>query len=138
LAGKARPDQGQGSHLDSPRDTIVTFQAAAGNYDFAAAARCLNLGEIHASAHEDLGPVLAFKLKYVLDRIGRIYVQEIPDSAEGPRYVLYRGELGRVVVDRKMNDPGKGLWQFTPETVQHIEPMFRAVLGKPLVESQKD
>src|SRR5262249_27352283 len=102
------------------------------------AAACLNLDEIHASASDVLGPVLAFKLKYVLDRIGRIYIQEIPDSPEGPRYVLYRGELGRIVVDRKTSDPAKGLWQFTPETVQHIEPMFRTVLGKPLDESQKD
>src|SRR5262249_1697741 len=100
--------------------------------------RCLNLGEIHASALDVLGPVLAFKLKYVLDRIGRIYVQEIPDNPEGPRYVLYRGELGRIVADRKMNDPGKGLWLFPPHTLQHIEPMFRAALGKPLDESQKD
>ena len=138
LAGKTRAEQGRGSNLDSARDLVMTFQDAAGRRDFTLAARCLNLGEIHVSAADVLGPVLAFKLKYVLDRIGRIYVQEIPDNPEGPRYVLYRGELGRVVVDRKTSDPGKGLWQFTPETVQHIEPMFRAVLGKPLDASQKD
>jgi MscS family membrane protein len=138
LAGKTRSEQGRGSNQDSARDLVISFQDAAGRRDFTLAARCLNLGEIHASAVDVLGPVLAFKLKYVLDRIGRIYVQEIPDSPEGPRCVLYRGELGRIAVDRKTNDPGKGLWLFTPETVQHIEPMFRAVLGKPLDESQKD
>jgi MscS family membrane protein len=115
----------------------MTFQDAAGRRDFTLAARCLNLDEIHISARDMLGPVLALKLKYVLDRIGHIYIQEIPDSPEGPRYVLYRGELGRVTVDRRASDPDKGLWQFTPETVQHIESMFRAVLGKPLDESQK-
>jgi MscS family membrane protein len=138
LAGKVRSDPGQGSHLDSARDTIITFQTAASHYDLAQAAHCLNLSEIHASAREELGPVLAFKLKYVLDRIGRIYVQEIPDNAEGPRYVLYRGELGRIALDRKADEPGKGQWLFTPDTVQRIEPMFRAVLGRPLDESQKD
>jgi MscS family membrane protein len=138
LAGKTRSEQGRGSNLDSARDLVMSFQDAAGRRDFTLAARCLNLGEIHASAVDVLGPVLAFKLKYVLDRIGRIYVQEIPDNPEGPRYVLYRGELGRIVVDRKTNDPGKGLWLFTPDTVEHIEPMFLAVIGKPLDESQKD
>jgi MscS family membrane protein len=138
LAGKTRAEQGRGSNLDSARDLVMTFQDAAVRRDFSLAARCLNLDEIHASARDMLGPVLAFKLKYVVDRIGRIYVQEIPDSPEGPRYVLYRGELGRIVVDRKINDPGKGLWQFTAETVQHIEPMFRAVQGQPLDQSQND
>jgi MscS family membrane protein len=138
LAGKARPDQGQGSQLDSARDTIITFQTAAGRGDLALAAHCLNLAEIHASAREELGPVLAFKLKYVLDRLGRIYVQEVPDNAEGPRYVLYRGELGRIVLDRKADEPGKGQWLFTPDTVGRIEPMFRAVFGLPPDDSQRD
>jgi MscS family membrane protein len=131
LAGKTRPEQGRGSHLDSARDTMMTFQAAARRRDFTQAARCLNLSTIPAGAEDDLGPVLAVKLQYVLDRIGRIYVQEIPDNTEGPRYVLYRGELGRVVLDRRASDPGKGQWQFAPETVQNIEVMFRVVLGQP-------
>jgi MscS family membrane protein len=138
LAGKTSSEQGRGSNLDSARDLVMTFQDAAGHRDFPQAAHCLDLSEINVSARAVLGPVLAFKLKYVLDRLGRIYVQEIPDNPDGPRYVLYRGDLGRIVLDRKVHDPGKGVWQFTPETVQLIEPMFRAVFGKPLDESQQD
>ena len=138
LAGKARADQGRGSQLDSARDLVMTFQDGAGRRDFTLAARCLNLDEIHVGAQDALGPVLAFKLKYVLDRIGRIYVQEIPDNPEGPRYVLYRGELGRIVLDRRTKGPGTGAWQFTPETVQNVEAMFRAVNGKPVNESEQD
>lgn len=137
LAGKIRTDQERGAHLDSPRDTVMTFQSAASGRHFDQAARGLDLSAIHASAREDLGPVLAFKLKYVLDRLGRIYVQEIPDNAEGPRYPLYRGELGRIVLDRREEDPGKGQWLFTPETVKRIEPMFRAVLGQQPDESHQ-
>jgi MscS family membrane protein len=138
LAGKARPEHGRGSNLDSPRDLLITFQEAAGRRDFALAARGLDLGEVHASARGVLGPVLALKLKYVLDRIGRIYAQEVPDRPDSARYVLYRGELGRIALDRRANDPDKGLWQFTPETVQQIEPMFLAVSGRPVDESQQD
>jgi MscS family membrane protein len=138
LAGKTRSEPGRGSNLDSARDLAMTFQDAAGRRDFWSAARCLDLSEINVSARAVLGPVLAFKLKYVLDRLGRIYIQEISDNPEGPRYILYRGQLGRVILDRQVHDPGKGFWQFTPETVQLIEPMFRAVFGKPLDESQHD
>jgi MscS family membrane protein len=137
LAGKVRAEPGRGLHLDSARDTLVSFQTAAGRHDFELAAKCLNLSEIHASAHEELGPVLAFKLKYLLDRIGRIYVQEISDNPEAARCVLFRGELGRITLDRKADEPEKGRWFFTPGTVQRIEPMFRAMLGQPLDESQQ-
>jgi MscS family membrane protein len=132
LAGKARPEQGRGASQDSARDLVITFQDACARRDFAAAAKCLNLDEIRVGAQDNLGPVLASKLKYALDRIGRIYIQEIPDAPEGARYILYRGELGRVILDRRTKDPGKGTWQFTPESVEHIEPMFRAVLHRPL------
>jgi MscS family membrane protein len=138
LAGKANSDVSHGSHLDSARDTMITFQAAAVRREFTMAAECLDLSEIHVTAHPELGPVLAFKLKYVLDRIGRIYVQEIPDSPDGPRYVLYRGELGRIALERQTKDSGKSQWLFTTDTIERIEPMFRSVLGQPVDDSQKD
>jgi MscS family membrane protein len=138
LAGRASSDAGQGSHLDSARDTLITFQKSAGRHEFTMAARCLDLSEIYPSAQPELGPVLAFKLKYVLDHIGRIYVQEIPDNPEGPRFVLYRGDLGRIALDRETKEPGKGQWLFTADTVERIDLMFRAVLGQPVDESQQD
>lgn len=128
LAAKDRADRERTTYMDSPRDTMTTFLTAARNLELDQAARCLDLSDIHASAQAELGPVLAFKLKYVLDRVSRIYVQEIPDDAEGPRYVAYHGKVGRVVIARKLEDPGKGHWLFTSETVDQIEPMFRQVL----------
>jgi MscS family membrane protein len=138
LAGKASSDEGHGSHLDSARDTIITFQSLAGRREFTTAADCLDMSEIHLSARQELGPVLAAKLKYVLDRLGRIYVQEIPANPEGPRFVLYRGEHGRIALERQTNEAGKGHWLFTADTVDRIDPMFHAVLGQPLDESQAD
>jgi MscS family membrane protein len=137
LAGKVRTESGRGLHLDSARDTLVSFQTAVAQHDFEQAAQCLNLSEIPTSAKDVVGPVLAFKLEYVLHRIGRIYVQEVSDNPEGPRCILYRGDLGRITLDRKPDDPDKGRWFFAPETVQRIETMFRAVLRQPLDESQQ-
>src|SRR5262249_6853139 len=68
----------------------------------------------------------------------RTSARAAPDGPEGPRYALSRGELGRIALDRRVNDPDKGLWQFTPETVRQIEPMFLAVIGRPVDESQQD
>ena len=73
----------------------------------------------------------------MIDRIGRIYIQEISDNPDGPRCVLYRGELGRRA-GSPAGQPRQDGWQFTPETVHHIETMFRGVLGRPPDESQKD
>jgi MscS family membrane protein len=109
---------------------MQSFLAAARRHNFDQAARCLNLTDIPGSAREELGPVLAVKLQYVLDRIGRIYIEEIPDAAEAPRFILYRGELGRIILDRRAEDPDKGQWQFSPETVQGVEKMFVAVRGR--------
>jgi MscS family membrane protein len=107
---------------------MMTVLSATRNEELDRAAHCLDLSDINSSAREDLGPVLAFKLKYVLDRVGRVYVQEIPDEPEGPRFVAYHGKIGRVVITRKTDEPGKGQWLFTPETVEQIEPMFRQIL----------
>jgi MscS family membrane protein len=138
LAGTTRPEQGRGAHQDSARDTVLTFQSAARRGDLTTAAACLDLSEIPTSARAELGPVLAFKLKYVLDRIGRIYIEEIPDKPDGPRHLLYRGELGRVVLDRRTDSPQKGNWEFTAATVRNIEPMFRSVRGQSPDESLRD
>jgi MscS family membrane protein len=138
LESKERSDRERIGQLESARDTTVTFFAAFAQDDMGMAARCLDLSEYFPGAENDLGPVLAYKLKYILDRTGRIYMQEIPDDADGPRYALYRGELGQIVVGRKTTDSHKGMWLFTPETVKHIEPMFRKVLNRPVDRSLRD
>jgi MscS family membrane protein len=88
-------------------------------------------------AQDELGPVLAYKLRYILDRLGHIYVQEIPDQPDGPRYVVHRTELGRIILARRSEDPGKGTWLFAPSTVSRIEPMFRALLRTPETDPER-
>lgn len=132
LAAKERADRDRSGQFESARDTTVSFLGAASGNDLAAAARCLDLSDFLPGVENEIGPVLAYKLKYVLDRTGRIYVQEVPDDPDGPRYALYRGEIGRVVLGKKSADPRKGAWLFTPESVKRIEPMFRQVMRRPV------
>jgi MscS family membrane protein len=136
LAAQEKADKGRIGHLESARDTMVYFLTAGNRHEDRRAAHCLDLDGVHPSARDEVGPVLAFKLKYVIDRIGRVYPQEIPDEPEGRRYIFHSSEMGRIVIARKNGDgPSKGKWLFTGETVEQIESMFLSVLGQPVDES---
>jgi MscS family membrane protein len=138
LDSKKRSDRERVGQFESARDTTVTFLHAVNSGELDLAAACLDLSDYFPGAAFDLGPTLAFKLKYILDRTGRIYIQEVPDDPDGPRYALVNNEVGRIVLGKKASDPRRGAWVFTPETVKRIEPMFRAVLGKAPDASVKD
>jgi len=135
LAAQQRSDQGRTGHLETARDTMVTFLNAGNHDEDARAARCLDLSAVHTSARDEAGPVLAFKLRYILDRMGRVYSEEVPDEPDGPRYIYQNGGLGRVVIARASEGREKGKWLFTADTVEQIEPMFLAALGRPVDES---
>ncbi|MFO0864653.1 MAG: hypothetical protein U0744_08390, partial [Gemmataceae bacterium] len=135
IAAKERSDKDRSYRLESARDAVVTFLNAVNASDFEQAAECLDLHWLPAAARDDIGSALAYKLKYSLDRLGRLYVQEIPDEPNGARFIAYRGEYGRIVLARKTDDPGKGMWQFTSDTVKQIDPIFRAVMRQSVEET---
>ncbi len=135
LAARDKAEHDRASHLDSARDAMSTFLTCMSSGDYDRAADCLDLVAFRPGTRNEVGAVLAYKLKFIIDRIGRVYVQEVPDAPDGPRYVFYRGELGRIVIAREGDGPRKGCWRFTPETVVLIEPMFRAVLHLPVNEA---
>src|SRR5262249_38599854 len=124
LAVQDRADHIRIGHLETARDTMISFLKTIDRRENKRAARCLDLGDVHPSARDAVGPVLAFKLKYVIDRIGRVYPEEVPDEPEGPRYLYHNDAHGRIVIARKTEGPDKGKWLFTVDTVDRIEPMF--------------
>jgi MscS family membrane protein len=131
LAVQEKSDRQRTGHLETARDTMVSFLTAGNHHDDDRAAHCLDLGDVHPSVREEAGSVLAFKLRYVIDRIGAVYPQEIPDEPGGPRYIFHSGDSGRIVIARKTEGPSKDKWLFTAETVEQIEPMFLEVMSKP-------
>lgn len=135
LSAKDRLDRDGTGQFESARDTMVRFLNHAMDKEPERAAACLDLSEIPIAAQDDLGPILAVKLEFVLNRLGRIYVQEVPDDPDGPRYIHYRGELGRIIIARRQTEPRKGAWLFTTDTVQDIERMFWLVEDRLLHES---
>src|SRR5204862_2768458 len=96
LGGRDKTEDERLHGLANPRQALLTFFMAIDENDDEHAARCLELSEFPTSARADVGPVLAFKLKYILDRVARIYMAEIPTDSDGPQVVLYRGPLGRL------------------------------------------
>ena len=133
LDAKERAGRERVGQLDSARDTTVTFIASVNSGDLDVAARCLDTSKYFPSSQDDLGRVLSYKLKHVLDRTGRIYIQEVPADPAGPRYALYRGELGRIVLAAHTAEPRKGDWLFTADTVNKVEAMFRTAMRRPAV-----
>lgn len=131
LPAKERADRDRSGQFESARDTVVTLIDATHRNDLDQAARCLDLGEYLPGAQREIGRVLAYKLKFVLDRTGRIYPQEVPDDPDGPRYSVYRGEIGRIVLAKKTDGLRQGQWLFTSDTVNKIESMYRAVSDRP-------
>jgi MscS family membrane protein len=138
LAATDKSEHDRAAHLDSARDAMSTFLTCMRRGDYEQAATCLDLSGFRPGTQDEVGPVLAWKLKYVIDRIGRVYIQEVPDTSDGPRYVFYRGELGRIVIARQTDGPRKGSWLFTPETVALIEPMTRSVFHQAVAAGAQD
>ena len=120
------------SNFHSAQQAMRTLLHAADAGDLVLAARCLDLDDIPAGARGELGPILAAKLKFVLDRICRVAVEEIPSEADGPRYYYHRGPLGRIDLQRRDGEDRKGDWQFSGETVGRIETMFRDAVERPV------
>jgi MscS family membrane protein len=131
LTAKERGDRERSGQFESARDTVVTFLDSTHHADYDQAARCLDLSAFLPGAQDEIGRVLAYKLKFVLDRTGRVYAQETPSASDGPRYTVYRGDLGRVVLAKKADGPREGAWLFTADTVNSIERMFRSVADRP-------
>ncbi len=123
------------SNFHSAQQTMRTLLHAshAGNLDLAA--RCLDLDGVPQGARNEVGPILAYKLKFVLDRIGRVVVEEIPSEADGPRYYYHRSTLGRIDLVRHAEGRRLGDWQFSRETVAQIEPMFRVAFDRSVAPS---
>src|SRR5262249_51935205 len=130
LPAEIRRSRDRRTLFGTPRETMYTFLFAANENNWELAARCLDLRDLSPAVRDEYGPVLAAKLKYVLDRLGRVYLPSIPNDPDGRRYVHYRGELGRISIAHQEAEPGAAPdqpgWQFTAGTGPRSEPAVGA------------
>ncbi|CCV04123.1 putative MscS Mechanosensitive ion channel [Mesorhizobium metallidurans STM 2683] len=129
------------SKLASPRDTFkVLLSGVIEAGDPAKAA--LDLRDYNPAVRSDEAFLLERYLKKVIDRIGYVYWQEIPDDPKSNTpYVYFEHPSGNIVVGPVETDKvgdadgqGKGgkIWQFTPETLANIRTLYADVEDVPV------
>jgi small-conductance mechanosensitive channel len=112
------------------RDTIITFNEAFSHWDRGGAAQVLDTLDTTnlAPATRDFEGLLAAQyLKRVLDRIGVLEPQEIPDDPNDRQpFVRFEHPVGDIIVAPKQEN-GETVWRFTPGTVQNAAALFEAM-----------
>ncbi len=119
------------SKLASPRDTFKMLLGGISEVGDPAEA-ALDLRDYNPAVRADEAILLERYLKKVIDRIGYVYWQEIPDDPKSNTpYVYFEHPSGNVVVGPV--DTGKGkVWQFTPETLANIRTLYADVEDVPV------
>jgi len=116
----------------SPRATMETFLYAfySDPPDLAAAAACLDLGDLPAEFRSIKGREFAVQLKDILDRTVLVDILKIPKTVDGPPYVVFKINAGGVVIDRTAD----GEWLFSSRTVASLDSLSDAVRDRPILK----
>ncbi len=118
--------------LASPRDTFkVLLGALSEDYDTPPES-ALDMRNYNPAVRDDEAALLARYLKKVLDRIGYVYWQEIPDDprAKAP-FVYFEHPAGNIVIGPSTVD-GATVWRFTPETLSHVRDLYADIEDMPV------
>jgi MscS family membrane protein len=121
-----------------PRATVRTFLEAMRRWkdadppspDAAAVAvECLDMADyadIPRVAREEAGRALATDLRFVINRVAAIELDQIPDDPSGAAYVWHEEAAGAIELTRT----AVGDWKFSPRTVASIEELALAYRGE--------
>jgi small-conductance mechanosensitive channel len=141
-ASSAEPGSKEALDRQTPRRTMDGFLKKAKDGDFRMAASYLDLRGVPGEARVEVGPELAWKLAYVLERQPNLDLSMIPDEPEGDpnskgTFVaarLYAGEEPVPIVLKREHFPdGVDRWLIAQTTVDLI-PRITAVSGpRPIV-----
>jgi MscS family membrane protein len=128
----AKPNElGPVSPRDAFRDFITGYKSSNPQAR-AAALKALDLSGISAVSQSSEVYILAGYLQRVLDRVGYIIWQEIPDDPYFPEtFVHFEHGSGQVEVSRTDGEGGT-IWKFSPDTVSKIRNLYSAVQEMPV------
>ena len=136
-ASSAEPGSKEALDRQTPRRTIEGFLKKAKDGDFRMAASYLDLRGVPIESREQVGPELAWKLAYVLERQPNLDLAKIPDEPDGDpngkgtsiAARLYAGEEPVPIVLKREHFPdGLDRWLIAQSTVDLI-PRITAVSG---------
>lgn len=129
---RAKPNE-LGPH--SPRDAFRDFILGYESYNpqaRTAALKALDLSGISAVSQSSEVYILAGYLKRVLDRVGYVIWQEIPDDPKFPdTFTHFEHAAGQVEVSRTDAEGGT-IWRFSPDTVAKVRTLYSAVQDMPV------
>lgn len=124
--------------LRNPRDTLRTFLEEMSRFDLGGQTnvlRTLDLDHLGVSVREEDATLLAHYLKQVIDRIGFVLYQEIPnDPAQLEPYVHFRHGSGNIVIAPFRTPNGEVEWRFTAATLHRLRYLYAAIEDMPEVE----
>ena len=127
--------------LDTPRATMMSFLAGFDEARDGSSERSratMDLRGVAEFTRERDAVLQAGYLKMVLDRIGYVIPQEIPDDpASRAPYIHFEHPEGNIVI-APVDAGGGVIWQFTPETLQSIRTVYAALDDMPLAAGLAD
>lgn len=127
--------------LDSPRATMRSFLHGFGtvrNTSGGQIRATLDLRGIADLARDREGLIAAGYLKMVIDRVGYVVFQEIPDDPTSRTpYVHFEHPEGDIVIAPVQTEAGT-IWQFTPETLERIRAVYAAMDDMPLASGLEE
>ncbi|TVR79259.1 MAG: mechanosensitive ion channel family protein [Rhodospirillales bacterium] len=124
--------------LQSPRDTMRTFIEQrhvledGRNQLFL---RTMDLSRVAAATRAEYGELQGRFLKRVIDRIGFVLWQEIPDNPDQRApYVHFRHPDGDIEIVPIEQEDGRRIWQFSADTVDAARRLYVALEDMPVAE----
>jgi small-conductance mechanosensitive channel len=121
-------------HLQSARDTMRSFLQGMADWEGAGRAQALStldLSAIPEVLRDPQGGLAALYLRRVLNQVGLVGLQSIPDDRTNRTpYLHFTHPAGRIVIAPFGTDAGTA-WKFTAQTVADIDDLYRAMEGLP-------
>jgi len=134
------PGQQEHLQLRNPRDTLRTFLEEMRRFEGSGRTnvlRTLDLQSFHGLVRDEEATVMALYLKQILDRVGLVLFQEIPDDAnQGDAYVHFRHRAGNIVVAPVQVAEERIEWRFTGQTLRTLRPLYEAIESMPIEPGQ--
>lgn len=124
--------------LRHPRATMRTFLEEMRFFDAGGrdhVVRSMDLENLEESVQREEERLLAHYLKQIIDRIGFVIYQEIPNDPDQPdAYVHFRHGAGNIVIAPFTTDDGNTEWRFTADTLRSLRSLYTAIEDMPAVE----
>lgn len=122
----------------SPRQAVQDFVVGTTNWNDGGVERALatlDMSEIPEKLRPVDGPIAAEYIRQIVNRLGQIVPQEVPDDADRRQpYVLYEHALGSIEVDRVTQADGAVRWQFPASSLAAAPAIYEAMQNLPLAE----